>query len=254
MTDVLDELVAMSRYLSDPAYRYVILGEGNTSARIDDNTFYVKASGTTLAGIDRDGFVAVSIDKIMALLDDTSATDDDVTRVFQASLAQPGETRRPSVEAILHALLLQTPEIKFVGHTHPVKVLAVMCSKHAEEAATKRLFPDQIVSLADKSVYVPYVDPGLVLAREVRKRFREFVDAEGILPKAIFMQNHGLLTMGDSPKVVTSCTDIAEKAAEVLIGAYAMGGPHFMSPKNVQRIFTRPDEVYRMRSIAEDKQ
>jgi hypothetical protein len=35
------------------------------------------------------------------------------------------------------------------------------------------------------------------------------------------------------------------KTARVIIGAYALGGPHFMSPEAVARIHTRPDELYR---------
>ena len=46
--DTLDRLVAMSRGLGDPANDYVILGEGNTSARHDAETFWVKASGSEL--------------------------------------------------------------------------------------------------------------------------------------------------------------------------------------------------------------
>ena len=41
--DTLNTLVACSRRLGDPALDYVILGEGNTSARIDAETFWVKA-------------------------------------------------------------------------------------------------------------------------------------------------------------------------------------------------------------------
>ena len=249
--DILSKLVAMSRYLGDPANGHAILGEGNTSAKIDDDTFYVKASGTTLTGIEPGAFVTVSISKVVAILDDRKANDETVTQVFREALVDPAEKRRPSVEAMLHAILLQVPEFRFVGHTHPAHVLMVLCSNRAKEAATTRLFPDQVVSLAHRSVYVPYVDPGLVLAREVRRRFLEFVDHEGELPRAIFMQNHGMITMGDSPQAVTSCTDMAEKAAKVLLGTYLLGGPRFMTPKDVERIHTRPDEAYRLKIIAD---
>jgi len=50
---LLEELVEMSRKLGEPAADCVILGEGNTSARIDEETFWVKASGalrTALCG------------------------------------------------------------------------------------------------------------------------------------------------------------------------------------------------------------
>jgi len=250
MAEILDELVAMSKALGDPARDYVILGEGNTSARIDDDTFYVKASGTSMGTIDADGFVKVSISKVTAILDDPNAGDEDVTRVFQDALVEHREKRRPSVAAMLHAILLRVPEFAFIGHTHAAHVNMLMCSDCAEEFATKRLFPDQIVYLGHKSVYVPYVDPGLVLAREVKARFEAFVDAEGMLPSSIFMQNHGVITMGATAKAVTSATDMAEKAAKVLVGTYSVGGPNFMSDADVDRIFTRPDEAYRLKSIA----
>ncbi len=250
MDDVLSQLVEMTRYLGDPGRPFAILGEGNTSAKADEDTLYVKASGSTMAGIRPEDFVRVSISKVIAILDDPSATDDDVTRVLKEACVEPGETRRPSVETMLHAFLLKAPGIHFVGHTHPVHTNMVLCSKMAEEAVSGRLFPDHIVSMGHASVYVPYVDPGLVLAREVRGRFQAFVEEHGVLPKAILMQNHGLITLGESPKAVTSCTEMAEKAAQVLVGTYAMGGPNFMTPAHVARIYTRPDEHYRIKSIA----
>jgi rhamnose utilization protein RhaD (predicted bifunctional aldolase and dehydrogenase) len=251
MSDLLQELVEMSRYLGDPAKGYAMLGEGNTSARIDSDSFYVKASGTTLATIGRDGFVRLSISRVLSILDDENAGDDDVTRVFQESMLDANDKRRPSVEAMLHAILLSVPEYNFVGHTHPVYTNSILCSKHAESAAGGRIFPDHVVSMKHKSVFVPYVDPGLVLAREVKRRLEQFVDEEGVLPSAIMMQNHGLIAMGATPKAVTSCTDMAEKASRIIVGTFALGGPRWMSQEDVARIFTRPDEHYRLRSIAD---
>ena len=43
--DILNELVKLSNRLGDPALDYIILAEGNTSARADPETFWVKASG-----------------------------------------------------------------------------------------------------------------------------------------------------------------------------------------------------------------
>ncbi len=246
---VLRELVRMSHYLGDPERAYAILGEGNTSARIDDDTFYVKASGTTLNSIDAGGFVAVSISKVTAILDDPAADDATVTRVLKESLVDQNETRRPSVETMLHALLLRYPEYRFVGHTHPIYTNMLLCSTLAEATASARICPDHVVVMGHKSVFVPYVDPGLILAREVRKRVREFIGAEGVLPRAIMMQNHGIIAVGDSPKAVIGITDMAEKMAHIIVGAYAVGGPHFMPPQHVDRIFTRPDEKYRERAI-----
>ncbi len=249
MSDVLPQLIEMTRYLADPAKGLAILGEGNTSARIDDDTFYVKASGSSMVNIDAGGFVKVSISKVIPLLDDLEAGDAEVQAAFQDAMIDAPEGKRPSVEAILHAILLQVPEFAFVGHTHPTYTNMILCSRNCAEAARGRLFPDQIVSMKHKSVYVPYTDPGLPLAREVKQRFERFVNQEGVLPSVILMQNHGLIVMGNTPRAVASATDMTEKASKVLVGTYAMGGPHFLAQKDVERIFTRPDEAYRLKSI-----
>lgn len=250
MPDILHELVEMSHYLGDPARPYAMLGEGNTSARIDGDTFYVKASGTTLGSIAPEGFVRVSISRATAILDDPDATDDGVKQALEQARVDPADTRMPSVETMLHALLLQYPEYRFIGHTHPVSTNALLCSTVAEEAMAGRLCPDHIVMLGHKSVYVPYVDPGLVLAREVRGRVARFIDEEGVLPKCIMLENHGLFALGNSARQVTNITDMAEKMSQVLVGAYAVSGPRFMSEADVRRIDSRPDEHYRQRLLA----
>ncbi|MDX9973339.1 MAG: class II aldolase/adducin family protein [FCB group bacterium] len=250
MEHVIDNLVHMTRYLANPAKGYAILGEGNTSARIDDDTFWVKASGTVMDGIEPRGFVRVSISKVLELLDDESAGDDQVTQVLKDALVDPNENRRPSVETLLHAILLRVPEIKYVGHTHPVFTNSLLCSKIAAEAVSGRICPDHIVCMGHKSVYIPYVDPGLQLAREVKRQFERFVEEEGVLPRAIMMESHGFIAMGENPRAVTSCTDMCEKISHILVGTYAVGGPRFMPPADVNRIFTRPDEAYRLKSLA----
>ena len=246
---VRQELVALSRYLGDPGRTYAILGEGNASARIDEDTFYVKASGYTLGDLDADGVVGVSISRVTQVLDDAAAGDAAVTAALKAALVDPNETRRPSVETMLHAVLLSYAEVAFVGHTHPTYTSMLLCSRRAEEAMAGRLCPDHIVVMAHKSVFVPYVDPGLILAREVRTRVRGFVEEEGVLPRAIMLEGHGMLALGDSAKAVTNITDMAEKMSQILVGAYAVGGPRFMPPEDVARIYTRPDEKYREKAI-----
>lgn len=249
MADVLQQLIDMSHYLGDPARPYAILGEGNTSARIDDDTMYVKASGTTLATIGAEGFVRVSISAVTEILDDPSAGDDDVTEALKASRVDPAEEKMPSVETMLHALLLKFPAYTFIGHTHPVATNGILCSTVSEEAMAGRLCPDHIVVMGHKSVYVPYVDPGLVLAREVRDRVNRFIDEEGVLPKCIMLENHGFFALGDSPKKVCNIHDMAEKMSNILLGAYQAGGPRFMSEADIRRIDSRPDEHYRQKVI-----
>ena len=250
MDAVLQSLVDMSRTLGNPEQPFAILGEGNCSARIDDETFYVKQSGTTMADAHEGSQIKVRFDVLLNMLESDGVDDDDVARGLQEAVVEEGDNRKPSVEAVLHALLLKIPEYAFIGHTHPMYTNMILCSKQAEELCNVRLFPDQIVSNGPKSVYVPYVDPGLVLAREVRSCLYRFIEEEGELPKVILMQNHGLITMGASPKEVTSGTQMAEKSAEILVGTFAMGGPNPMPDHHIARIHTRPDEQFRQKTIA----
>ena len=60
---ILEQLVELSNNLGQPEYDYVILGEGNTSGRADEQTFWVKASGTELRTITTSGFVQVSFER-----------------------------------------------------------------------------------------------------------------------------------------------------------------------------------------------
>ena len=114
-----------------------------------------------------------------------------------------------------------------------------------EEAIAGRLFPDEIVYCGPAPVYIPYTDPGLPLARRVRAEIDRYLDEYGEVPKVILMQNHGLIALGRTAAEVENITAMAVKAARVLLGSYALGGPHFLSPAAVERIHTRPDELYR---------
>ncbi|MGQ9731637.1 MAG: class II aldolase/adducin family protein [Candidatus Zipacnadales bacterium] len=247
--NILRQLVEMSHRLGAPHREYVILGEGNTSAQKDEETFWVKASGMELATIGEEGFCEVQFQPVLELLmTETELTDEQIQQRLNNSLVHCG-LLRPSVETVLHAQLLNLPDVRFVGHTHPQAVLALLCSKGLEQAISGRLFPDEIVSCGIAPVFVPYVDPGLPLAQEVHKRVHAFIDEYGERPKAILMQNHGLIALGETPKEVESITAMWVKTARVLIDTVAFGGPNFLAPAHVARIHTRPDEEYRRKII-----
>jgi rhamnose utilization protein RhaD (predicted bifunctional aldolase and dehydrogenase) len=247
--DVLSQLITMSRHLGDPTLDCVILGEGNTSARVDEATFWVKASGVELRTIEASGFVRVRFDRVLALLEAGDLGDDDVKAGLEAAKVDLSVAARPSVETVLHGLALQLEGVNFVGHTHPTVVNAILCSQNAEEAIAGRLFPDEIVYCGPAPAYVPYTDPGLPLARKVREVVRRYVEDYGERPKVILMRNHGLIALGHTAGEVENITAMYVKAARVLLGTYVLGGPHFMSAQAVARIHTRPDEAYRREEL-----
>jgi rhamnose utilization protein RhaD (predicted bifunctional aldolase and dehydrogenase) len=250
MTEILDQLVAMSQWLGRPEMECAILGEGNTSGRADDTSFWLKASGTQLATINVAGFVRVAFDRTLKLLDGDDLSDTQVKEALSAAKCDPSSPAHPSVEILLHAQCLTLPGINFVGHTHPIAVNALTCSANFESIFSGRLFPDEIVVLGPAPLLVPYVDPGLPLARYVRGLLAAHMERYGEPPRWILMQNHGLIALGQNPQQVQNVTAMAVKTARILLGAIQAGGPHFLSQHDVDRIYTRPDEKYRQAQIA----
>lgn len=244
----LTQLIDLSRELGRPEHDLAILGEGNTSASVADGTFWVKASGSMLSNIDASGFAQLDRAAAEALLDRDMRTDAEIMdALMSVCVGQVG--KRPSIEAMMHAFLLGIPGINFVGHTHPAAVNAILCSTRAEELANTCLFPDQIVCCGPSPVFVPYSDPGLPLARLVRDRVNAWMDANNMAPKAIMLQNHGLFATGATAQAVISCSLMWTKTARVIAGAMACGGVVALDQKNIDRIFTRPDEKFREQII-----
>jgi len=247
---VLADLVAMSRELGKPENDYVILGEGNTSAKIDDDSFFVKASGKYLSNADKNTFVKVRLKEAVAILDRGDLTDDQIKDALFAVCADPATKLKPSIETTFHSFLLSLPGVSFVGHTHPTDVMAMMCSSNAEEVIKGRICPEEIVYCGVEPVFIEYCDPGLPLGRTLRERVYRYIDKHGCNPKQIVMQNHGLLAVGSSAHEIEAITAMACKAARILAGCQIFGGIRYLTEENVERIYTRPDEHYRKRHLA----
>ncbi len=239
----LNELIALSHHLGEEWREYVIVGEGNTSARADDETFWIKASGANLRTIDGNGFVRLYLQRVLDVLD-TAHNDEDVTRGFQQAQVDPSVAARPSIETFLHALALAYGSARFAGHTHPVAVNAILCSAQAE-ILTRHITPDAITVCGAHPVYVPYHDVGLALGRAVREALRNNIEQYGEPPRVIYLQNHGVLVLGQTTKQVENVTAMAVKNARIMAQTFPLGGPHFLEERDVTRIDQRPDEVVR---------
>lgn len=146
----LAELVLMSnRYGSNS--EYVLAGGGNTSFKNED-TLYVKGSGTALATIKAEQFVVMDRAKLTAMMSRSYPEKDDEREA--AALAdmmaarRPGEeAKRPSVETTLHNLF----PFAYVLHVHPALVNGLTCSLGSDRL-TAQLFPE--------AVFVPICKPG----------------------------------------------------------------------------------------------
>lgn len=245
------DLLELTRALGQPERQYVIIGEGNTSCRADDESFWIKASGQQMHNIGADGFVQVRFAPILAMLDQSPGDLAQQKAVMQAARTDANSPLMPSVEVSFHAMLLHECGVACIGHTHPVAVNRIMCSSRAQEFASNRLFPDECVLCGPASVFVPYIDPGLPLAVAMRQQVRRYMETWHEAPKVILLANHGLIALGQTAAEVLNITAMCVKAAAVFAGACAIGGPVFMSREDILHIYRRPDEIYRRQQFVE---
>ncbi|MER3386564.1 MAG: class II aldolase/adducin family protein [Microcella pacifica] len=251
MTASLRALLAdLSRQLGDPGMDAALLGEGNTSARMQE-AMLIKASGATLASAEPDDFVRLELSAALALLDDPQAGDAEVDALFSHVTTHEG--RRPSVESLLHVVLYEATDAQVIAHSHPTSVTALLCSQSAERLVDGALFPDQIVVLGAHPLLVPYVDPGIELARHARLQVADHITRWGEAPRVIYLRNHGMFALGSTASEVLGMTAMAQKCARAIIAASSAGGLVFMPPDEVARIDSRPDEKYRRALLSSDR-
>jgi rhamnose utilization protein RhaD (predicted bifunctional aldolase and dehydrogenase) len=250
MNERLAELVALARNLGDPTNDLAILAEGNVSGRLDNGVFLVKASGFSMRPIGPDGFVEVLSSPILAAMDGVTLDDNGVKGLLAASRAHAEVTLMPSVETFMHAYLLELPDVNVIGHTHPTPLVALLSMDGVDEIARQRIFPDEVVCCGPESCYVPYADPGLPLAQAIRAAVEDYARRQGMIPRTIWLQNHGLIALGKTVREVESATYMSAKAARVWLAALASGRTiRPLTNANIARIHTRPDEHYRQKLI-----
>ena len=190
---------------------YVKAGGGNTSCKTAD-TLWVKPSGTTLATLTPQGFVAMDrarlADLYTAQTPDDAAAREELVKNMMAAAVKPETPGRASVEAPLHDSLAA----RFVVHTHPAAVNGLTCAVGGRAAAA-RLFPD--------ALWVPYTDPGYTLCMAVREAIRAYRAQQGCEPALIFLENHGVFVSGDTAEAVRAAY---ARVMQTLADAYAAVG------------------------------
>ena len=246
---LLEELITLSREAGREERHLAILGEGNTSADAGDGTFWVKASGTSLSTANADSFSRIRMDAVLAYVERAQMSEVEVGAALADVLVDP-QHKRPSTETFMHAVLLSEGGAHWVAHTHPNSANMILCSQLGAEPFKRPLFPDGIVVCGRHPAIVPYVDPGFYLGHAVRTELRRYQDAHGKQPKLLLMVNHGITALGQTAQEALNILRMADKWSRVLLGTYALGGPHYMPDEEAQRIDTRLDEEYRRKMLA----
>jgi len=170
----------------------VLHGGGNTSVKIreknlfgeEEPVLYVKGSGWDLETIEPQGFSPVRLNRLLKLVQLPSISDPEMMNELQTSVLRAGAPR-PSVEALLHALL---PD-KFVDHTHADAVLALSVTPDGE-ARLRDLY-------GELCVIVPYRMPGFALAHFCAGAFPKERTSKTI---GMVLLHHGIFTFGESAR------------------------------------------------------
>jgi len=203
---------------------YTICGEGNVSERLTEDTFLIKASGTSLHTLSEEDLTLCN------------------TNGAQIELSH----KKPSIEVLFHAWIMKHfPEINYIAHTHPPKTTQILCSPAVHEFAINRWFPDQIVRNGVISCLVPYAPPGARLLANVEEHVGAFVDVHGYFPKLVLLENHGIITASPYQKDCAAATLMCEKSAEIFIGAKLLGGVNFLPEEEIEHLENCPGEMYR---------
>jgi NAD(P)-dependent dehydrogenase (short-subunit alcohol dehydrogenase family)/rhamnose utilization protein RhaD (predicted bifunctional aldolase and dehydrogenase) len=175
-------------------------GGGNTSVKTADGRYmYIKASGTALKDMnERAGWRRMRIDAVLGIIKDPMLAKLDVrTReievVNRLGLCCDDDVKsgaRPSVEAHLHAMLDDC-----VIHLHPVVVGAYVNAKNGRAIMEKMFASEKYPPL-----WVPYIDPGFMLGREMFKLVSGYQSRYGRKPQIMLLEKHGLFVTSHSPK------------------------------------------------------
>jgi rhamnose utilization protein RhaD (predicted bifunctional aldolase and dehydrogenase) len=240
-------LIELSREFGQA--RWTILGEGNTSGRIDEKVFAVKSSGSSLGTLTEIELTHCYFDALLPVLDRKGVSEQEIEEILLNSRVRP-TALKPSVETFFHAYLLTIPGVNYVGHTHPVPVNQILCSGLGNLFAQERRFPDEVVCCGPVSLLVPYEDPGLALAVRIRRDLQNFERVHRKNPKVILLGNHGVITIGQTTDAVRVAMAMTVKAAEIFVGAHSLGGNISMPESEVSRIENRLDEEYRRKMLS----
>lgn len=189
----LEKLVEMSnKHGQNPDL--VLAGGGNTSYK-ENGVLYVKCSGTSLGTITADGFVAMDIAKLEALMKKEYPKEDAAREA--AFLADVMDARcdedlskRPSVEALLHGLFPQP----FVLHIHPALVNGLTCGQGGEKLARE--------ILGDQIIWIPICRPGYTLGKLCREAMDAYCAAQGKDVQVVLLQNHGIFIAGETTEEI----------------------------------------------------
>jgi len=195
----------------------VVWTGGNVSARIRvenaPDIFVIKPSGVAYENLDAAAMVVCDLD---------------------GNLIEG--TRSPSSDTASHAYVYRNmPEVGGVVHTH---------SNYATAwAARGEAIPCVLTAQADEFGGEIPVGPFAIIGDD--SIGRGIVETlTGHRSPAVLMQNHGVFTIGATPKAAVKAAVMCEDVAKTTHLAVALGAPKPISPANIDALYNRYQNVY----------
>lgn len=189
----MDDFILISRY-AGMREDLVQAGGGNSSVKLDRERMLVKASGVQLADVtETEGYCVVDYRMVKDFMKELvmGTAKDSADEVLKKALLKG---KRPSIETFLHAV---TGKVTLHTHSLPANVLA---ASREGMGKLEQLFPE--------ALFVGYATPGAGLAKEYYNAYLEKSGGrEDAAYPLVFLENHGLVTSGDTAEDVIRLTD-----------------------------------------------
>ncbi len=177
-------------------------------------------SGGNLSILDDDGSIWIT----PARVDKGSLRREDIARVLpDGSVEGP---HRPSSEFPFHRAIYEArPDIRAIVHAHPVALVAFSICRRVPDT---RLLP-QSRKVCGPVGFAPYALPGSeMLGQNIAAAF-----AEGT--HCLVLENHGVVTGGDTLARAFERFETLEFAARILIKASTLGPVHYLTDDEADR-------------------
>lgn len=205
------EVCKLHAYL--PENNLVAWTSGNISARVDETTMVIKPSGVMFEDLTPESMCEVEIETL--------------------------ENRSPnkySSDTATHAYIYKhMPEVGGVVHTH---------SPHAAAwAAVGKEIPCFLTAMADEfGGPIPVGGFALIGGEEIGREVVRVL--KGHTSSAIVMQNHGVFTLGKTPKDALKAAVMCEDVARTSFLAVQLGTPTPIAEEDIARLYERYQNVY----------
>jgi rhamnose utilization protein RhaD (predicted bifunctional aldolase and dehydrogenase)/NAD(P)-dependent dehydrogenase (short-subunit alcohol dehydrogenase family) len=168
----------------------VLHGGGNTSVKLrvknivgeEQEILYIKGSGIDLATIEPESFVGLELGSLRKLMKLQALSDEEMENQLKIRKIQ-SSAPDPSVEVLLHAFLPP----RYIDHTHADFILALTNQKRWNDLLTE--------ALGSKAAILPYLTPGLPLAKRVFEAYQANPGVESVV-----VAQHGIFAFGEDAR------------------------------------------------------